>query len=64
MKSASTTRSKASEILARTEQYFCPIKHSRKMLGAHERYAHFQGYDETEDFHAKLEELRTDLAKA
>ncbi|MBC7610022.1 MAG: hypothetical protein H7228_10690, partial [Polaromonas sp.] len=29
------------EILARTEQYFCPIKHARKILGTHSRYQRF-----------------------
>ena len=53
----------ASEILARTEQYFCPIKHARKMLGAHARYAHFLGYGEADDFHGKLEKFRSELAK-
>lgn len=53
----------ASEILARTEQYFCPIKHARKMLGAHARYANFLGYGEAEDFHRKIEEFRSELAK-
>jgi hypothetical protein len=52
----------ASEILARTEQYFCPIKHARKMLGVHARYAHFLGYGEAEDFHVKLEKFRSELA--
>lgn len=54
----------ASEILARTEQYFCPIKHARKMLSAHARYAHFLGYGEADDFHGKLEKFRSELAKA
>jgi len=52
----------ASEILARTEQYFCPIKHARKMLGTHARYAHFLDYGEAEDFHGKLEKFRSELA--
>jgi hypothetical protein len=52
----------ASEILARTEQYFCPIKHARKMLGTHARYAHFLGYGEADDFHGKLERFRGELA--
>ena len=29
------------EIVGRTEEYFCPIKHARKMLGPHSRYALF-----------------------
>lgn len=53
----------ASEILARTEQYFCPIKHARKMLGVHARYAQFLGYGEADDFHGKLEAFRAELAK-
>jgi hypothetical protein len=53
----------ASEILARTEQYFCPIKHARKMLGAHARYVNFLGYGEADDFHGKLEQFRSELAK-
>lgn len=53
----------ASEILARTEQYFCPIKHARKMLSAHARYANFLGYGEADDFHGKLEQFRSELAK-
>lgn len=53
----------ASEILARTEQYFCPIKHARKMLGAHARYARFLGYGEADNLHEKLEEFRSELAR-
>ncbi|MDO9190832.1 MAG: hypothetical protein Q7U24_13245 [Sulfurimicrobium sp.] len=53
----------ASEITARTEQYFCPIKHAHKMLSAHRRYANFMDYGEAEDFHAKLGEFRAQLAQ-
>ncbi|OFZ67535.1 MAG: hypothetical protein A2V79_03265 [Betaproteobacteria bacterium RBG_16_56_24] len=53
----------AQEITARTEQYFCPIKHARKMLGANARYEHFLGYGEADDFHRKLEEFRAELAR-
>jgi hypothetical protein len=52
----------AREIAARTEQYFCPIKHARKMLGTHERYAQFLDYGEADDFHVRLEEIRARLA--
>lgn len=52
----------ASEVTARTEQYFCPIKHARKILGAHSRYTRFLEYGEAEDFHAKLENYRSQLA--
>lgn len=53
----------AREITARTEQYFCPIKHARRILGAHSRYEHFLDYGEAENFHGRLEEIRTALAK-
>lgn len=48
----------ASEILARTEQYFCPIKHARKIAATHGRYARFLQYGEAPDYHAKLEAIR------
>jgi hypothetical protein len=51
-----------SEIVARTEQYFCPIKHARKVLAANSRYEHFLRYGDEEDFHGKLEEFRSELA--
>lgn len=51
------------EIVARTEEYFCPIKHARKVLGTHARYARFLGYGEAADYAAKLEEARVRLAQ-
>lgn len=50
-----------SEIIGRTEEYFCPIKHARKMLGAHSRYARFLAYGEAQDYEAKLEHFRVGL---
>lgn len=49
------------EIIGRTEEYFCPIKHARKVLGAHSRYARFLAYGEADDYEAKLEKFRIDL---
>lgn len=51
----------AHEITARTEQYFCPIKHARKVLGAHAHYAKFLDYGDTENFQTRLAELRQQL---
>lgn len=51
------------EILARTEQYFFPIKHARKILGTHARYRRFLAYDDATDYHAKLEAFRAALGK-
>lgn len=50
------------EILSRTEQYFCPIKHANKILGTHERYAFFLKYGEADKYHEKLDALRQALA--
>jgi hypothetical protein len=49
------------EIVARTEQYFCPIKHARKILGTHSRYRHFLDYGEAEDYEVRLETFRNSL---
>jgi hypothetical protein len=51
------------EILARTEQYFCPIKHAHKILGTHARYNRFLDYGEADDYEAKLEAYRVALGK-
>jgi hypothetical protein len=49
------------EIVARTENYFCPIKHARKVLGTHSRYARFLDYGDAADYEARLEGFRTGL---
>lgn len=51
------------EIVARTEQYFCPIKHARRILGTHSRYRRFLDYGEAADYEAKLEKYRVALDK-
>ena len=51
------------EIVARTEEYFCPIKHARKVLGTHTRYGRFLDYGDAADYEARLEEFRVALAK-
>lgn len=53
----------AQEITARTEQYFCPIKHARKVLGTHSRYKHFLDYGDAANLHEKVEEFRNALAR-
>ncbi|MBI5439129.1 MAG: hypothetical protein HY936_09330 [Nitrosomonadales bacterium] len=53
----------AQEITARTEQYFCPIKHAQKILSAHSRYKNFLSYGDADNLHEKVEEFRAALAK-
>lgn len=38
------------EIASRTEQYWCPIKNAKRMIGAHERYAQFADFGDAEEF--------------
>ncbi|MDA8254487.1 MAG: hypothetical protein M0Z99_02415 [Betaproteobacteria bacterium] len=51
------------EIVARTEEYFCPIKHARKMLGTHARYARFLDYGDAADYEQRLEAFRVGLGR-
>lgn len=51
----------ATEIFARTEQYFCPIKHAQKVLGKHARYKYFLDYGDAVNLHKKFEEIRDEL---
>lgn len=51
------------EIVARTEEYFCPIKHARKVLGLHRRYERFLSYGDADNYEGKLEAYRVALGK-
>lgn len=53
----------AQEIIARTEQYWCPIKHARRILDAHERYKNFAEYGDAENYQDHLIALRKALAE-
>ena len=50
----------ASSIAARTEFYFCPIKHAKKIAYNHEFYHTFLPYGEGDDYQKSLKELRKD----
>lgn len=52
------------EVAARTEQYWCPIKHARRVRGAHERYPDFFEHGDAEAFRAGLERLRRQYERA
>ena len=47
------------EVAARTEIYWCPIKHARRMLGPHPYYQGFADFGDAEGFRGKLESLKT-----
>ena len=46
----------ASEICGRTEKYWCPIKHARKAVKAHEHYVSFADFGDADTFHKKAAE--------
>lgn len=46
------------EVAARTEQYWCPIKHARRIHAAHGRYPNFFEHGDAEAFRRGLERLR------
>jgi hypothetical protein len=48
----------ASEIAARTEQYWCPIKHALRMKSRHSRYRFFFDYGDAERYREQIEHLR------
>ena len=42
------------EVAARTEVYWCPIKHARRVLGPHPHYQGFADFGDAESFRGKL----------
>jgi hypothetical protein len=46
------------EIVARTEQYWCPIKHARKILDSHKSYARFSDFGDAETHEQNRQEMR------
>lgn len=51
----------AQEIAARTEQYWCPIKHARRILTRHSRYHKFIDYGDASTYRRTVEEVRRDF---
>lgn len=49
------------EIAARTEQYWCPIKHARKTRAVHSRYGKFSEYGDGEGYRKGIEKIRRDF---
>ena len=48
----------AREIVARTEQFWCPIKHARRTRDPHHRTGRFVDYGDAAGYSARLEALR------
>lgn len=41
------------EVAGRTEAYWCPVKHARRVIGAHEQYLKFADYGDADAFRGK-----------
>jgi hypothetical protein len=46
------------EVASRTEVYWCPIKHARRVLGPHPHYQGFADFGDAEGFHAKMAQMK------
>ena len=46
------------EVASRTEVYWCPIKHARRVLGPHPHYQGFADFGDAEGFQAKQQQLK------
>jgi hypothetical protein len=47
------------EVSARTEIYWCPIKHARRVLGPHPHYQGFADFGDAEAFRTRMAALQT-----
>jgi hypothetical protein len=53
----------AREVGSRTEQYWCPIKHARRVTVTHKRYAAFLEYGDAQGYRERLGMLRDAVRK-
>jgi hypothetical protein len=51
------------EVAARTEQYWCPIRHAQRIRAPHSRYRHFVDYGDAEGYKRELPVLREALGE-
>jgi len=50
------------EIAGRTEQYWCPIRHAKRVRAPHAHYRHFIDYGDAEGYRRRLIPLRNELS--
>jgi hypothetical protein len=46
------------EVASRTEVYWCPIKHARRILGPHPHYQGFADFGDADGFRDRLEQMK------
>jgi len=49
------------EIAARTEQFWCPIKHAKRIKTLHGRYQKFVSYGHAKTYRSKIDSVRPDF---
>lgn len=49
------------EVIARTEQYWCPVKHARRIVDVHSRYERFVDFGDAEAYREEAEAIRHDF---
>jgi hypothetical protein len=54
----------ARQVASRTEQYWCPVKHARRVLDPHGRYATFMDFGDAEDYRKHLHDFHEEINKA
>jgi len=52
------------EVAARTEVYWCPIKHARRVLGPHPHYQGFADFGDAEEFRTRMAHLKDGMKLA
>lgn len=50
------------EVAARTEQYWCPIKHAQNLLLVHSRYKNFVDYGHAQAYRETFQKIRRDYS--
>jgi hypothetical protein len=53
----------AQEVAARSEQYWCPIKHARQLKATHSRYNKFTPYGDSESYLERVQALRDQVTE-
>ena len=51
------------EVAGRTEQYWCPIRHAKRVHAPHTHYREFVDYGDAEGYHRRLIPLRKELTE-
>ena len=49
----------AQEIPGKTEQYWCPIKHAKKLKNSHSHYSKIMDFDDATDYQEKFVKIRS-----